>query len=221
MGNNPRAVTTGRAARRIKDSAQRVSAKLIETALRQERFRRYHAAIRSGALVQGRSSYGVPEIFEYAGSEQKIYIGSFTSISEGVKIVTGGVHPLDWVGTYPFRIKWDLPGAFEDGMPCSKGDVVIGSDVWIATDVLILSGVSIGDGAVVGAGSVVSSNVPPYAIVAGNPARTIRMRFTHDQVEKLLQIQWWNWPEEDVKDAVELLSSSQVDAFIEKAGQRN
>ena len=80
------------------------------------------------------------------------------------------------------------------GHPHTKGNVIIGNDVWIGYGAKILSGVSIGDGAVVGAGAVVAKNIPPYAVVVGNPAKIIKFRFKPEDVEILLGIQWWNWP---------------------------
>jgi acetyltransferase-like isoleucine patch superfamily enzyme len=84
-----------------------------------------------------------------------------------------------------------MDGAFQDGMPYTKGDIIIGSDVWIGTDAMILSGVTIGDGAIIASRSVVTENIPPYAIVAGISAKIIRFRFNQDAVEQLLRIKWW------------------------------
>ncbi len=82
-----------------------------------------------GLYTAGRHTYGVPTIQSYQGSECKVTIGSFCSISPGVQIINGGIHPKSWISLYPFRIKWMLEGAFEDGMPESRGDITIGSDV--------------------------------------------------------------------------------------------
>jgi tetrahydrodipicolinate N-succinyltransferase len=79
---------------------------------------------------------------------------------------------------------------------------------------VILPGVTLGDGAIVAAGAVVTTDVPPYAIVGGNPARVIKSRFDDDQIAALLQIRWWDWPDDRVRAAVSVLSSSDVDAFI-------
>ncbi|MBI5204619.1 MAG: CatB-related O-acetyltransferase [Nitrospirae bacterium] len=81
----------------------------------------------------------------------------------------------------------------------SKGPVIIGNDVWIGDSVIILPGVQVGDGAIIGAGSVVTKNVPPYTIVGGVPAKKIRDRFSDKIKEQLLQIKWWDWPEEKIK----------------------
>src|SRR5690606_7035373 len=102
------------------------------------------------------------------GSESKVKIGKYCSIGPNVQLITGGIHPVNRISTYPFRIKFDIPGKYRDGMPYSKGDIEIGNDVWIGSNVTILSGIMVSDGAVLAAGSMVTKNVPPYAIVGGN-----------------------------------------------------
>jgi virginiamycin A acetyltransferase len=77
-----------------------------------------------------------------------------------------------------------------------RPDTVLGHDVWLGYGVTVMAGVNIGHGAIVAARSVVSSDVPPYAIAAGNPARVVRMRFSPEQIEWLLAIAWWDWPVE-------------------------
>lgn len=81
------------------------------------------------------------------------------------------------------------------------GDTTVGNDVWIGREATIMPGVTIGDGAVVGAHSVVTKDVEPYAVVAGNPARHLRVRFDPDDVDRLLAVRWWDWPVEDVPGA--------------------
>jgi virginiamycin A acetyltransferase len=82
----------------------------------------------------------------------------------------------------------------------SRGDTVVDHDVWLGYSALVLPGVTIGHGAVVAAASVVARDVPPYAVVAGNPARVVRSRFSEDDVERLLRAAWWAWPVELVTD---------------------
>lgn len=127
-------------------------------------------------------------------------IGSFTSIAANVKI---GLHkhPTQYyVSTYPaFHIKW----AQTPYLNCSSDFDVhpktfIGCDVWIGDSAIILSGVRIGDGAIVGAGAVVTKDVPPYSIVCGVPAKVMRHRFSEAEIEKLLEIKWWEWDKEKI-----------------------
>ncbi|MFZ5775279.1 MAG: CatB-related O-acetyltransferase [Thermodesulfobacteriota bacterium] len=166
----------------------------------------------------GRWSYGSPEILSWnEGAE--LTVGAFCSMADGVRILLGGEHRLDWVTTYPFSELWDAAKEIP-GHPATKGDVVIGNDVWIGREALILSGVTIGDGAVIGAGAVVSREVPPYAVVAGNPARLIRKRFSDQQIERLQALQWWHWPDERIAPLLPLLLSPDVEAFLARAEEQ-
>jgi acetyltransferase-like isoleucine patch superfamily enzyme len=169
-----------------------------------------------GWLEVGRHTYGHPLIVSYQGSETRVVIGHFGSISPGVMLITGGVHPVDWVSTFPFRIQWGLKGALADGTPATRGDIVIGSDVWIGTDAMVLSGVTVGHGAVIAARAVVTRDVPPYAIVAGVPARVVRYRFDPETIDRLLAMRWWEWDDKRIMDAVPLLSSPDVTGFLER-----
>jgi acetyltransferase-like isoleucine patch superfamily enzyme len=143
-----------------------------------------------------------------------VSIGSFCSIAADVEIMLGGNHRTEWVSTFPFRVCFDLPGAYEDGHPHSRGDVVVGHDVWIGRGARILSGVSIGNGAVVAGFSVVARDVRPYAVVAGNPAHELRRRFTDAQIDALQQICWWDWPLSRVLASLDILNAADVDSFI-------
>src|SRR5262249_45105115 len=96
----------------------------------------------------------------------------------------------------------------------SRGDIVVGSDVWIASNALILSGVTIGDGAVVGLGAVVLHDVPPYAIVFGNPARVVGKRFSDEVIAELLELHWWDLPARDVEALRPLLVEPDIEAFL-------
>lgn len=166
----------------------------------------------------GKHTYGVPMIFD-ASKQSTLTIGDFTSISDNVRIFLDGEHRTDWVSMYPPRGFSITHGTFlktTDGHPRSKGNVTIGNDVWLAYGVTILSGVTIHDGAVVGAGAVVAKDVPPYAIVAGNPATVIRYRFPQETIDKLLKIKWWQWDAEKIEKNINILLSPDVEAFVKK-----
>lgn len=136
----------------------------------------------------------------YLYGPQKLRIGKFTAIGPGVTfLMPAGNHPMVGPSTYPFAMfggSW-AEATLETFLSIDQpGDTVVGNDVWIGREATIMPGVRIGDGAVVGAHSVVVNVVPPYTIVAGNPAREIRARFDPDDVERLLRVRWWDWPVE-------------------------
>jgi virginiamycin A acetyltransferase len=126
----------------------------------------------------------------------RLIIGKFCALARGIKFIMNGAnHKLDGFSTYPFYIfgnGWETATPEPGDLPY-KGDTVIGNDVWIGYEAVLMPGVTVGDGAIIAAKSVVVSDVPPYAIVGGNPARLIRQRFGNDLVEALLAIAWWDW----------------------------
>lgn len=166
-------------------------------------------------MTIGVSTYGAPEHVVFRGDVSNLLIGSFCSIADGVKVFAGGGHRTDWVSTFPFRAKYRMPGQTKDGHPPPARDTVIGSDIWIGHGATLLAGVHVGHGAVIGAESVVASDVRPYAVVVGNPAKEVRRRFDDETVERLLRIQWWEWPLDVVISRISLLSNSDVRAFVE------
>jgi virginiamycin A acetyltransferase len=130
----------------------------------------------------------------YPGAPERLIIGKFAQIAHGVRIITSSAnHPMGGFSTYPFAVlNPETMTAYANEI-AAYGDTVVGNDVWIGYEARILPGVTIGDGAIVGAGAIVSRDVPPYAIVGGNPAGLIRIRFPADTVAALLRIEWWNW----------------------------
>jgi acetyltransferase-like isoleucine patch superfamily enzyme len=179
----------------------------------------YRWAQKAGRVQVGRGTYGVPTLHMYHYDNTRLIIGNYCSMAPVCFI--GGGHPPDRVTTYPLAINLGLEGAGEDGFPAPSKDIVVGSDVYLGQQSVILSGVTIGDGAIVGIAGVVTKDIPPYAIVGGNPARLIRYRFSADQIAALLEIRWWDWPEEEIKRAAPQLTSRDVDAFIEYARRRD
>lgn len=176
----------------------------------------------NGVLFVEEKTYGWESIIidAYYPGVSKIYIGKYCSISKNIRIITGGIHPVNWISTYPLRIHYKEPKRYLDGMPATNGDVVIGNDVWIGTDVIILSGVTIGDGVVIAAGSVVTKDIEPYSFVGGNPAKLIRFRFSKPQIDSLLSLRWWDWDDEKVKENIEYLSSDNIEDFLENCKKK-
>lgn len=134
----------------------------------------------------GNITYGTIDLTDYSNDDTKVEIGHYCSLAPGVKLILGGEHRPENISNFPFKHKLGL----EIREARSKGSIVIKDDVWVGANSLILSGVTIGQGAVVAAGSVVTKDVPPYAIVGGNPAKIIRYRFEEKIIKKLLKIDY-------------------------------
>lgn len=143
-------------------------------------------------------------------------IGAFCSIADGVEIFLGGEHRTDWVTTYPFNVIWESAKHIK-GHPKTKGNVDIGNDVWIGSGALIFSGVQIADGAVIGARAVVTKDVPPYAIVTGNPAKVVKKRFDEETILRLLNLKWWNWDDTRISRALPMMLNDNIHTFLEAA----
>lgn len=135
-------------------------------------------------VVVGKKTYGELNVTDFSLLDTKLKIGSYCSISPGVRFLLGGEHQINSISTYPFKVK-----CFGYNMEAgSKGDIVVGDDVWIGTNAIICSGITIGQGAIVAAGAVVTKDVEPYAIVGGNPAKIIKYRFEKEVVNCLQNI---------------------------------
>jgi acetyltransferase-like isoleucine patch superfamily enzyme len=183
--------------------------------------RLHHAAqiARFGYEI-GDYSYGRLKIRSW-GEGAGLKIGRFCSFADGVTIFLGGNHRTDWVTTYPFSDCKDLwpEAAGRPSVLTTRGDVSIGSDVWIGAGATILSGVSIAHGAVVATRAVVSRDVPPYAVVVGNPATIVKLRFGEATIAALLELSWWDLPREKIASLIPLLQSSDVETVIEHGRQ--
>lgn len=126
-------------------------------------------------------------------------IGTFCSIANNV-IIGGAAHPIQWVSTSPvfYRGRDSIKKKFSEFERDEDKRTFIGHDVWIGNYTLIKQGVHVGTGAVVGMGSVVTKDVPPYAIVAGNPAKIIRYRFDEETIKGLLDSKWWDMTDDEL-----------------------
>ena len=151
--------------------------------------------------------------YSYVGRNSRIIcadIGKFCSIAGG-SVIGMGTHTLDKISTSPIFTEaknatthsWT---AMSTVNPYKR--VKIGSDVWIGQRAMVMGGITIGDGAVIGAGAIVTKNVPPYAVVAGVPAKIIKYRFPQEQIDILMQHPWWNLPSEKLKEHIALFQKS-------------
>ena len=163
--------------------------------------------------------------YSYVGNDTDVEcadIGQFCSISDHCRIGMGG-HTLSHISSCPLFTQ-KINGCQEqwienDIHAVEEKRAVLGNDVWVGSHVLINGGVIVGHGAVIGAGAVVVKDVPPYAIVGGVPAKVIRYRFSPEVIEKLLELQWWNLPDETLKENIrffqkEYFSVNDIEDFI-------
>ena len=154
-------------------------------------------------------------LYHYSVNHDRLVIGKFCSIACGAKFIfTSANHSLKSLSTYPFPIffeEWDLDVTNITDAWDNKGNIIIGNDVWIGYEAVILSGVTIGDGAIIGTHAVVTKDVPPYTIVGGVPAKPIRKRFNDKTIARLLELKWWDWPEERIKANLEIIQSGRID----------
>lgn len=160
----------------------------------------------------GRGCYGPLEIKSFGAEGETVTIGNFCSFAEETAVLVGADHRHDWVTTYPFSV-FRSEATHIQGHPAPSRGVTIGSDVWMGFRSMVLDGVTVGDGAVIAAGAVVTRDVRPFAIVAGCPAREVARRFADESVERLLDIEWWNWSDDRINQSLELLLSDDVTGF--------
>ena len=150
-------------------------------------------------------------LYHYPINHDTLRIGKFCSIACGARFLfTSANHTLSSLSTYPFPIffeEWGLDKKEITSAWDNKGDIIIGNDVWIGYEALILSGVTIGDGAIIGARAVVTKDVPPYTIVGGVPASPLRKRFSERTIAGLLDLKWWDWPEEKIARSISAIQA--------------
>lgn len=142
----------------------------------------------------GYKTYGPIEVYSDVPTVS-LKIGNFCSIGPETIFILGKDHPLGLISTYPFKYNILQNIEFES---TSKGDIIVGDDVWFGYRTIVLSGVEIGQGAVIAAGAVVTKDVPPYAIVGGNPARVLKYRFSENVINQLLRFDFSSISEEDI-----------------------
>ena len=180
--------------------------------------------VKNPNIIVGDFTYIADSEFEnhvtnyYPWSRDKLIIGRFCQIATGVEFVMNDAnHQMNTVTTFPFYTLegWEMNAPDPSDMPF-KGDTVIGNDVWIGQNAVILPGVHIKDGAIIGANSVVGSDVDPYTIVVGNPARALRKRFDDELIELLLRFRWWNKSIEEINALIPLLTCSDLDTVRER-----
>lgn len=156
-------------------------------------------------------------LYHYPINHDKLIIGKYCSIACGAKFLfTSANHTLRSLATYPFPLffeEWGLDRKNVTESWDNKGDIVIGNDVWIGYEAVILSGVTIGDGAIIGTRALITKDVPPYTIVGGVPARSIRKRFTEKTISILLEKKWWNWSEEKIAKNIDIIQSGNIERF--------
>ena len=190
----------------------------------------FHPGIVLGALVDGRSRisrrakvYFFAKVFD---SEVDAYtyvcpgtqisgasIGKFWSIGPGCRIGLP-THHLEYISTSPVFTDRSNPLGIswtDRSDETSLNRTLLGNDIWIGAGVTILGGVTVGDGAVIGAGAVVTKNVPPYAVVAGVPAKIIRYRFDDETIRGLMQRKWWEQTDHVLKQLVPFFQKKDFD----------
>ncbi|WP_299567740.1 CatB-related O-acetyltransferase [uncultured Sulfitobacter sp.] len=153
-----------------------------------------------------------PYLYDF--SPERLIIGKFCQIADGVQIITASAnHRFDGISSFPFAV---FGGGAREGrpsLPPPGRDTRIGNDVWIGQSAQILPGTQIGDGVIVGAGAVVGGQVPAYSLVAGNPARVVRARFSASDRETLARVAWWDWPIKTILQYEALICGGDVEAL--------
>ena len=175
--------------------------------------------LKNSNIIVGDFTYIADSDFEshvthhYEWNGDKLIIGKFCQIAAGVEFVMNGAnHQMNAVSTFPFYTLegWDMNPPNASDLPL-KGDTIIGNDVWIGQNAVILPGVNIGDGTIIGANSVVGSDVDPYSIVIGNPAKVLRKRFDDELTALMLKFKWWDKSIEEINALIPILTCSDLE----------
>ena len=153
-------------------------------------------------------------LYHYPINNDKLIVGRFCSIACGVKFIfTSANHAQKSLSTYTFALfyeEWSLDKKDITAAWDNKGDITIGNDVWIGYEAIIMSGVTIGDGAIIGTRALVTKDVPPYTVVGGTPAKTIKKRFSNEISAELLLLRWWEWPLEKISFGLPYIQSGNI-----------
>lgn len=189
-----------------------------------ERMTYVKPTVKNPNILVGEFTYFADTDFEshvthhYGFLGDRLIIGRFCQIAAGVNFVMNGAnHRMNTVTTYPFYIMegWEQTAPPLSELPL-RGDTVVGNDVWIGQNSTILPGVHIGDGAIIGANSTVGSDVAPYTVVAGDPARVIRRRFDEELIALLEELRWWDKSPEEIRELMPILTDSDLEAVRAK-----
>lgn len=155
-------------------------------------------------VMIGSYSYGALDLYAYnkQNTTDVLNIGNFVSIASSVKFFLDGQHQTKTFTTFPLKSIFFGMQSPDDAL--SKGSIIIGDEVWIGADTNIMSGVHIGKGAIVATGSVVISNLPPYCIAGGVPAKVINFRFSQEIINELVQINLMDIPKSIIEKNIDL-----------------